>query len=204
MSMVRIAVIVEGDGEVEAVPILLRRIAEEIDPTIYLDIKRPIRKPASKLKKTGELEKNVELAVRLLKGIGGIIILLDCDGDGECPKNDAPLLLSRAKSVRPDYPITVVLAYKEYETWFIAAAESLKNKGKINGTIVHVSNPERIRGAKEWLSRYMPPNRPYAETIDQPAFTALFDMQAARCVDSFNKCWREVESMIGLLRKRTD
>jgi hypothetical protein len=90
MNVIRIATIVEGHGEAESVPLLIRRIAVEIDPSLYIDIKPIIRKPASQLKKEGELERAVELVARQIGGKGGILILIDCDGDNECPKYDAP------------------------------------------------------------------------------------------------------------------
>ena len=43
--------------------------------------------------------------------------------------------------------------------------------------------------------------RKYAETTDQPALTQLFDMNAARAADSFDKCYREIRNMLEILRK---
>ena len=42
-SMPTIITIVEGDGEVQAVPILIRRIAEVATPGIFPDVLKPIR-----------------------------------------------------------------------------------------------------------------------------------------------------------------
>ena len=61
-------------------------------------------------------------------------------------------------------------------------------------------DPERIRGAKEWLSDRMPRGRPYNPTIDQPALTSVFDMQAARRADSFDKCYREIVRLLTVLK----
>ena len=200
MSRIRIVPIVEGYGEVEAVPVLIRRIASEVDPSLDTDILHPIRVPANRLKKQGELERTVDLAVRKLGGKGGVLILIDCDWDNCCPRWDAPDLLDRARSTRPDAPISLVLAYREYEAWFIAAVESIKNKLPLVEAGEPTSNPEEIRGAKEWLSRRMPQNQPYVETIHQPSLTAVFDMQAARRTNSFDKCYREIVGMIDHLR----
>ena len=41
--MVRIASIVEGHGEVEAVPILIRRLAQSLAPNLAVVAPRPIR-----------------------------------------------------------------------------------------------------------------------------------------------------------------
>jgi hypothetical protein len=43
--------------------------------------------------------------------------------------------------------------------------------------------------------------RSYAETTDQPALAAIFDMEMARRADSFDKCYREIRSMLEKLRE---
>ena len=202
MNKARIAAIVEGHGEVEAVPGLIRRIASEVDPYLIVDIGPVIRVPANRLIKSGELERTIELAARKLAGEGGIFILIDCDWKNGCPKWDAPLLLDRVRLARSDIPISLVLANREYEAWFIAASESLKGKHGLSDDLEVVEDPETIRGAKEWLSSRMPQNRPYAETIDQPALTELFDLNAARRARSFDKCYREVVTLLNVLRRR--
>jgi hypothetical protein len=200
MNRVHIAPIVEGHGEVQAAPILIRRIAAEMDLNLRVAIESPIRVPANRLRKAGELERTVELAARKLGGAGGILILIDCDWDNGCPKWDGPTLLQRAQSARPDMPVSVVLAYREYEAWFIAATESIRGRRGLAETLEVVADPEGIRGAKEWLSNRMPRNRPYAETTDQPALTQWFDMQAARRANSFDKCYREIIGLLNRLR----
>jgi len=112
----KIAAIVEGHGEVEAVPILIRRIAREIDPGFVPQVLRPIRVPASRLIKNGELERAIELAYRKLEGQGGIVVIMDCDWEGCCPKIEGPIMLRRALRKRGDIPIRVILAKKEFET----------------------------------------------------------------------------------------
>jgi hypothetical protein len=163
------------------------------------DILPPLRVPADRLKRQGELERAVDLAARKLAGEGGVFILIDCDWDDGCPRWDGPELLRRAQQARPDVPVSVVLAYREYESWFIAAAESIRGKHGLSETLEVVTDPESIRGAKEWLSRRMSRNTSYAPTSDQSALTQLFDMDMARQrAGSFDKCYREI---IGLLNK---
>ena len=36
----------------------------------------------------------------------------------------------------------------------------------------------------------------YSETIDQPALTAMFDLNQARAAKSFDKCYRELRLLI--------
>lgn len=199
MSEIRVAAIVGGHGEKEALPILFRRIAGILDHSLVVQIKPILRVPESCLSKAGELERHIEFAARSVGRRGGIFILMDCDGPDGCPKNDAPLWLNRVRGVRPDMEMSLVLANKEYETWFIAAAESLRGRCGLAADLTADPDPERIRGAKEWLSDHMPRNRPYSPTIDQPALTAVFDMQAARRADSFDKCYREISRLLTML-----
>jgi hypothetical protein len=58
-------------------------------------------------------------------------------------------------------------------------------------------NPEEIQGAKERLQAKM--GRPYSEVLDQPRFTAIFDLAAARSARSFDKCFREIQRLIEIL-----
>ena len=122
MTEVRIAAIVEGHGECEAVPILIRRIAQTIDPGFVPKVLSPLRVPASRLLKEGETERSVEFAARKLEGRGGILIIADCDWENGCPAENGPTLLRRAVATRSDMPIAVVLAKREFEAWFLAAA----------------------------------------------------------------------------------
>ena len=197
---VQIAAIVEGHGECEAVPVLIRRVAAQIDPGFVPVVLSPLRIPASKLRLAAEIERAVELAARKLQGSGGIVIILDCDWSGGCPATDAPELLARATGARSDLPIAVILANKEFENWFLAAADSLRGKHGLPADLKAPAKPEDIRGAKEWLSRRMQ-SRAYSATEDQAAFTAEFDMAAARKADSFDKCYREIVRILSVLRQ---
>lgn len=194
--MVTIASIVEGKGEVAAVPILLRRIAAQASPDVFVDALPPIRIARNRMPKKGELERAVEFAARKRgRGPGGILILLDADRD--CPKEVAGEMLRRAHATREDQRIRVVLAKEEYEAWFIAAAHSIAGRRGIDEATTPPMEPESIGGAKEWLRKRMRPNRTYSPTHDQPALTAIFDMDTARrSARSFDKLWRDVSALL--------
>jgi hypothetical protein len=194
MEDVQIAVIVEGQGDCEAVPVLIRRIALDVNPCFVPKVLPPARISASKLIKEGELERAIAFFSKKITGNGGIIVIIDCD-DG-CPATEGPALLKRAISVRKDMPVSVILAKREYESWFLAAAESLRGKRGLSNDLTSPAEPEEIRGAKEWLEDKMLSTASYKETTDQPALTALFDIQAARKADSFDKCYRDIKSML--------
>ena len=93
----------------------------------------------------------------------------------------------------------MVLARREFESWFLSAGESLRGERGLKKDLEAPDDPESVRGAKEGLNQRMVPGRVYSETLDQPALAALFDLDAARRTDSFDKCWREV----GRLTNRT-
>jgi hypothetical protein len=191
---VKIIPIVEGDGEVAAVPILLRRIAERLH--VYdAQVGKPIRCQRYKLVNQGELERAIELAV--LKGgkEGRVLILID--GEDDCSAQLGPDLLARAKAARGDISIGVVLAKREFEAWFLASLESLWNEYKNPPYEGLHRRPEEIPGAKEHLSSSLGIH--YSPVIDQPAMAAKFDMDEARerC-PSFDKFWRVVQTLLGL------
>lgn len=187
--MIRVATIVEGDGEVKAVPVLLRRIGVEVAPLAALDVGRPIRVPRGRFLSEDGLERYVNLAASRAGAGGRILVLLDANGD--CPAELGTVLLGRARAVRPDLLIEVVTAKCEYEAWFIATVESLRGTRGISSTASAPPDPESIRGAKEWLRGRM--NGRYSPTADQAALTARFDMTLARRRSpSFDKMWRAV------------
>ncbi len=203
MSEVRIIPIVEGHGEIEAVPVLIRRIARDIDPGFVPHVLSPIRVHANLLLKAGGLERSINLAALKLGGVGGIVLIIDCDWENCCPAKEGPSLKDRARNSRPDMPIAVILAKKEYEAWFIAAISSLKAKLGLTNDLESPEDPESIRDAKGWINNNLFFKYGYSETEDQPTLTELFDMAAARCFsDSFDKCYREIRSLLELLRLR--
>ena len=192
--MANIVAIVEGDGEVEAVPLLMRRIAVEVTPLSPPTIFKPIRVRRQRILKEGELERYVRLAGAQV-GVGGRILVL-MDANGDCPAMAGPHVLARARRSCPGRLIESVLAKCEYEAWFLAAAESIAGTRGILPEVSAPPEPESIRGAKEWLDNRMKGS--YRPTADQAAFTAGFDMEAARRRSaSFDKMWR---AMVALLR----
>ncbi len=52
---ITLGLIVEGHGDVQAAPVLVRRMIQEIDPQIQLRIPSPIRIPKNRMVRPGEL-----------------------------------------------------------------------------------------------------------------------------------------------------
>lgn len=182
----RIAVIVEGHGEVQAVPLLLHRISAEVAPEIALSVARPIRVPRDRIVQRGELERYLDVAVRMGGPDAAILVLLDANG--ACPARLGPALLKRAREARPDKHVQFALAKCEYEAWFLAASESV-----VSGSPAAPADAEAIRGAKEWIRKH----QAYRPTVDQAPMTARFDIaEARRNAPSFDKMWRAVEALL--------
>jgi hypothetical protein len=192
MSGITIASIVEGDGEVRALPVLLRRIAQELQ-VWNIEVPTPYRMSRGKIVMAGGLENVVQAQAYRVADAGGVLVLLDADDD--CPASLGPMLHERAVAARPDVPVAVVLANREYEAWFLASAASLAGHRGLSDPLEAPQDPERIRGAKEWLRRIG--HCTYSPTTDQAALTARFDLKVARQNSpSFDKLWREVERLI--------
>ena len=72
-----------------------------------------------------------------------------------------------------------MLAKREYEAWFIAAAESLHGQRGFLFDPRQQVEPEIPRNAKEWMGKRMKEGV-YRPATDQPAFTARMSLQQAR------------------------
>lgn len=186
-----VGAIVEGHGDVLSTPELIRRVARERSlsfPTVLA----PHRVPRSRLVRDGELERAVELLARKVGADGAILILLDADDD--CPADLGPELLKRARAQRSDRRIETVVAKREYEAWFLAAAASLSGHRGLPDQLSPPPDPEAIRDAKGWLDDRM--QLGYSETVDQPAFTAVFSLDEALTAASYGKLERAIRSLL--------
>lgn len=169
---------------------LLRRLLADLGaPESAIEVIRPHRVSRNKVVKAEELERAVEITARRVGDNGAVLVLLDADQD--CPAELGPVLLARAQAVRPSMAISVVLANREFESWFLAGLESLRNERSISEDAAFDGDPEAVTGAKERLSSMMA--RRYAETLDQPAFSAKLDLVQARRAPSFRKLVRDIE-----------
>ena len=167
--------IVEGYGEVEAVPVLLRRLRDECQ-VFGIDVNRPIRATRSQLVREDTLKQRVKLA-RLQERCGAILIIFDADDD--CPRELAPIIQNWANEESGPVVSAVVIANREYEAWFLGSIESLRGLRGIRDDAIFPLDPEAPRAAKGVLERLMGDGASYSETVDQPALTAQFDMRLA-------------------------
>jgi hypothetical protein len=170
--------IVEGRGEVSAVPVLLRRFIKAAE-AYGLAVGRPVLRHRRKLVNRDYLQGAIALAMRQ-PGCAAILVLFDADEP--CDAAQVRVMKEWARAAAARLPCEVVVV-REYEAWFLAAIESLRGRRRIALEAEPPPSPENIRGAKQILERWMPQGVSYAPRTDQPALTALFCMKTAyaRC-----------------------
>lgn len=174
--MISIASIVEGDGEVSALPVLLRRLSDWIPASEYPQPLPPIRVRRDRfLNRNDEFRKQLLLAASKCGEQGWILVVLDADDD--CPATLANAVYQRAQQYVAHRRLSVVIANREFEAWFIAAARSLDGyRGfRVPQGVVDAEVP---RDAKGWLRGHID-GGVYREVVDQPALAAMIDLQQA-------------------------
>ena len=183
--------IVEGHGDVAAVPVLLRRLVDVAQAWDEVRIGVPIRCKHSQLVNQAQLSKRVRVA-RLREDCGAVLIIFDSDDD--CPVELAAQVREWAVAEAGQVYCDVVLAKREYEAWFLAAIESLHGHHSMKNDAQSLPHPESPRDAKGRLEARM--HISYSERTHQPAFTAIFCMAAAyaRC-----RSFRKLVSSFGRL-----
>jgi hypothetical protein len=167
--------IVEGHGEVQAVPVLLRRFQAHLREYKF-QIAHPIRRTRSQLIGEEQVRRSVRLAMGTPQ-CAGILIVLDSDDD--CPATVGPAIQQWAQAEAGEILCQVVLATREYEAWFIAGIESLRSLRGIKSDATSHPSPEAVRDCKGALEETMALGNSYSPTVDQAFFTAHLDLGAA-------------------------
>lgn len=181
--------LVEGQSEVEAVPLLLRRIGYHLAHW-DVGVAKPFRVKRNKIVKEGELERAMELALRDREGATALLVILDADDD--CPVELAVELKRRAVACT-DLPVAVVVANREFEGWFLGSLESLRGIRGVGEEAVCDPEAEEVRAAKARLADAMV-GKGYVEVDDQPALVEGMDLElAAQNCRSFRKLMADVE-----------
>ena len=192
----RIQPVVEGHGEVAAVPELLRRLLVEARTT-GVDVGRPIRRTRSQLATEEGLARSIALA-RSQSNCAAILVLFD--GDNDCPAHLGPAAQGWANAAARGLPCAVCIAHREYESWFLATLDSLRHKAIKADAQAH-PQPEVPRNAKGEMSRWML-GRGYKPTTHQPAFSALFCLKDAyRRSRSFRKLATSFGQLLAAMEK---
>jgi Domain of unknown function (DUF4276) len=187
----RLVCVVEGKGEVEALPNLCARVRDYLKAWDWYVDPQPVRQPRGSLVderspsprrpcRADEAKRAIRLA--LLRPADGI--LLTCDADDDCPAVWGP---SARAVVTQTAPGDAVMVVREYETWLLYAHDDAALAG------VGITDPERIRGAKEKLRRLV---QNYKPTTHQLRLTRQIDIdRLRRASDSFDKLVRSLAAI---------
>jgi hypothetical protein len=191
-----IAPIVEGHGEVKAVPELISRIGLEFLGE-WVKVAQPFRVDSGRMRHPHELARAIRVQATRVQGRGGVLVLRDGDdSDVNCP-------VELAKALHPGHelvpvPIEIVVAFHEYEAWFLAAVDSLASHSAVQDDAKPPASPEGKRNAKKELELMM--HESYHETRHQVKFSAIMDLKAA---ERNSRSFRRMVHAVRLLASST-
>ena len=168
--------VVEGQGDSEATPVLLRRLLGDSGRWDIQVLRSKCANGKSKLLR--KFESFLRYAV-IEADCEAILVLLDADED--CAAELARGLAARAEQLRLRVPVAVVVADHEYEGWFIAAldanpANPVRARLNLNEPAAGPDAVDKvIRNPKAWLEERMPSDLAYKETEDQVWLSSQID-----------------------------
>ncbi len=172
--MKRILLVVEGDGEVQAAPILARRVLHELHNGYEWDFDLHKRKDIAHLQANEWSNLRRYLAAAFNENMP-ILWMLDCD-DG-CPVDHARQFYSQVRNVELRQPLAFVFWVREYEAMFLYDRETLANKLDVRKFSDIPEKPEVRRDVKGWISAQLPSGRTYKPMVDQAALSASVDLK---------------------------
>ncbi|NTE34862.1 DUF4276 family protein [Agrobacterium tumefaciens] len=179
--MLYIYPIVEGHGDERALPVLLRNILNSRFLFYDFKILHPYRLPKGKMKLEAEWGGvislvNDRLSAECLDEDDRGLILVVCDADDDCLVSLKTQIDGFVNTTGHEHNFSFVAAHREYESWFLAAAESFSGHNDCAQSVVSVQNILQISDAKGYFERnILKDGRFYSETVDQPKFSAVID-----------------------------
>jgi hypothetical protein len=209
MSAKRLVLLVEGQGDVEAAPVLVDRLlkeynsAEPVFDAVCLD-RLPLRVGEfAKIRRNrdqrgvhdfAEWRRFLEMATRDRRNVGGCILLLDGDspvsiaGRPFCAATAARILAAEARKVGAGklFSLGIVFACMEFESWLISGIESLQDRRLANERHgikkTTVSLPPDPETAPRDAKGWIGKvmTMGYSPTRDQAELTQLVDLEVVR------------------------
>lgn len=209
--MNRLGLLVEGDGDVQAAPVLLSRLLDEMpvekQGLLFVD-PLPLRIGGIHQltgKRSAEWEKKLGVAKKRPR-TNAVLLLLDGDqkrlveGKPFCAAGIARELAARAKATGAgaNYSVAIAFLHQEYESLLIASYSSLKRrKDGVAAPDIPESSP---RDAKGWLAKNLEGG--YKETRHQAALTRELDLALLRASNhrSFKRLVHALEQLVDAIR----
>jgi hypothetical protein len=181
-----IAVLLEGDGDYDAIPLLIRNVAAA--KTLH-DLRvgtRPIKiGDAHSILKSEKFVRLFEYAITR-DDIDAVIVTADCEDF--CPVEAVQATYARVRQIaeRVGKPFGVAFFCREYETMFLINANHIAPRSK--SVVIDPAKipPEtdllNVRNAKGLLKKIIASNT-YKETRDQPRLTGA--MEIDHCAEHY-------------------
>lgn len=187
--------LVEGPGDKQAAPILLRRLLQEQHQRHdwLVDAKHVMEVGG-----LAKFRKRLGDFIGHLRGkaCDGALILLDLEDQLPCEEGPALAEEIAALQVLP-FPVVVVFAYQEYEAWLLASLASIAAQSPyFPDGLTYPENPEGKRNAKGELDKRMPPLVKYKEVLHQAEFTRHLNFEQARRAPSFQRLERALAELL--------
>lgn len=177
-----VGLVVEGAGDVTALPILLRAHLHATGE--FRDV---LGKPVALHGRTKAFVANgIEgyVAVAALRpGCIGVLVVLD--GEGDCVAHTGPTLKARADRVSR-VPVRVALADHDFEDWLYASAETLA---------LPLGGHDGTRRGQHMIKQALKP-RSYTKPVWQPSLASRVDLALARPRSaSLDRCLRRFDEL---------
>lgn len=188
--------LVEGAGDEQAAPPLIRRLLhEEHQRYDWLVDPKHVMKVGSLAKLRGRLANYIE-HLRAKASCAGALILLDLED--QLPCEEAPVLAEEIARLQPlPFPVVIVFAHREYESWFLAGLAGIAaGSPHFPAGLTYPNDPEAKRGAKEELDKRMPATVKYNPVLHQAEFTRLLRFEEARRAPSFRRLERALGELL--------
>ena len=195
--MPTIVPVVEGAGDVAALPELLGRILRERfnrPDVIVAQGKSGVVNANGRQNLESKLENFLQHAQNKPQ-CDAILVLLDADDD--CPVALAQGLLERCERMGLNRPVQIVCAHRCYESWFLASLDTIKGQRGISDTAVLPQAAEDVSNPKQWLTDQMPTGQAYKETIHQASLSRSIDIGEAHKISrSFRRLCHALEQLL--------
>jgi len=172
----KVALIVEGFGDVQAMPTLAARTGAILGTQIHAH--NPIRAGCvTAVAREGELERFLKMAASR-DGLEAILVVLDLD-DG-CPGEMAASFIARYEAIKDEIvtPVRFCFCVREFEAWFLDNLEVLKaGAPEYDWDAEFVcADGSAKRDAKGLINSAMAKH--YKEPIDQLKLTKKLELKA--------------------------
>jgi hypothetical protein len=172
-------ILVESHGEVEAAANLVARLWGDLGLS-SLPWSTPIR--WKNLHREDGIRRGAQY-IQAKRDVASLLVLRD--EDDACPRETGPLAAAWLAAAALPFPSAVVLLRREYETLFLLclhlmAGKPLGSRPGLREGARFDGRAEDVRGAKEYVSKWLGPGRAYKPTIDQLPLTRMLDFGVLR------------------------